>query len=42
MKTDSMTNLLKQNNSEISVVKANKILVAIEILENKERPSSKY
>jgi hypothetical protein len=26
MKTDSMTNFLKQNNSEISVVKANKIL----------------
>jgi len=42
MKTDSMTNLLKQNNAEISVVKANKILVAIELLENKERPSSKY
>jgi len=42
MKTDSMTNLLKQHNAEISVVKANKILVAIEILEDKERPSSKY
>lgn len=42
MKTDSMTNLLKKNNSEISVVKANKILMAIEILEEKERPSSKY
>ena len=42
MKTDSMTNLLKQNNAEISVVKANKILVAIDILEEKERPSSKY
>ena len=42
MKTDSMTNLLKQNNAEISVVKANKILVAIGILEDKERPSSKY
>lgn len=42
MKTDSMTNLLKLNNSEISVVKANKILVAIELLEDKERPSSKY
>ena len=42
MKTDSMTKLLKLNNSEISVVKANKILVAIELLENKERPSSKY
>ena len=42
MKTDSMTNLLKQNNAEISVVKANKILVAMDLLENKERPSSKY
>jgi len=42
MKTESMTNLLKQNNAEISVVKANKILVAIELLEEKERPSSKY
>ena len=37
-----MTNLLKLNNAEISVVKANKILVAMELLENKERPSSKY
>ncbi len=42
MKTDSMTNLLKQNDSKISTVKANKILVAIELLEEKERPSSKY
>jgi len=42
MKTDSMTNLLKQHNAEISVVKANKILVAIDFLEEKERPSSKY
>ena len=42
MKTDSMTNLLKQNNAEISTVKANKILVALELLEDKERPSSKY
>ena len=42
MKTESMTNLLKLNNAEISVVKANKILVAIGILEDKERPSSKY
>lgn len=42
MKTDSMTNLLKQKNAEISVVKANKILVALELLEEKERPSSKY
>ena len=42
MKTDSMTNLLKQHTSDISVVKANKILVALELLEDKERPSSKY
>jgi hypothetical protein len=42
MKTDSMTNLLKQNNAKISAVKANKILVGLEILEEKERPSSKY
>ena len=42
MKTDSMTNLLKLNNADISVVKANKILVALELLEEKERPSSKY
>jgi hypothetical protein len=42
MKTDSMTNLLKQHNAEISVVKANKILVVLELLEEKERPSSKY
>jgi len=42
MKTDSMTNLLKQNNAEISTVKANKILVAYTLLEEKERPSSKY
>ena len=42
MKTDSMTNLLKQNKADISAVKANKILVKLEILEEKERPSSKY
>ena len=42
MKTDSMTNLLKQHGSKISTVKANKVLVAIEMLEEKERPSSKY
>ena len=42
MKTDSMTNLLKQHNAKISVVKANKILVSIGLLEDKERPSSKY
>jgi hypothetical protein len=42
MKTDSMTNLLKSNDSKISTVKANRILVAIALLEEKERPSSKY
>lgn len=42
MKTDSMTNLLKQNKAEISTVKANKILVSLGILEDRERPSSKY
>jgi hypothetical protein len=42
MKTDSMTNLLKQHKAEISAVKANKILLSLELLEDKERPSSKY
>lgn len=42
MKTESMTNLLKQKNADISTVKANKLLLALEILEDKERPSSKY
>lgn len=42
MKSESMTKLLKQRKAEISAVKANKILVALEILEEKERPSSKY
>ena len=42
MKTESMTKLLKQRNVEISTVKANKILLALAILEDKERPSSKY
>ena len=42
MKTDSMTKLLKKNNSKISTVKANRILLALDILEDKERPSSKY
>ena len=37
MKTESMTKLLKQKNVEISAVKANKILLALEILEDKER-----
>jgi hypothetical protein len=42
MKTDSMTNLLKQKQADISTVKANKILLALELLEEKERPSTKY
>lgn len=42
MNTDSMTSLLKQHNAEVSTVKANKILVACKILEDRERPSSKY
>ncbi|MDH3349666.1 MAG: hypothetical protein OEM02_16385 [Desulfobulbaceae bacterium] len=41
-KTDSITNLLKLNMVKISAVKANKILVALELLVEKERPSSKY
>ena len=42
MKTDSMTNLLKQKQADISTVKANKVLLALGLLEDKERPSSKY
>ena len=42
MKTDSMTNLLKKGGTKISTVKANKILVSLELLEDKERPSTKY
>ena len=42
MKTDSMTNLLKQMNAEISTVKANKVLLGLGLLEEKERVSSKY
>lgn len=40
--TDSLTNLLKANNANISAVKANKILVSIGVLEEKERPSTKH
>jgi hypothetical protein len=43
MKTDSITNLLKQHDElKLSAVKANKILLSLGILEEKERPSSKY
>jgi len=41
-KTDSITNLLKLHNVEISAVKANKALVSMGLLDEKERPSSKY
>lgn len=40
--TDSMTNLLKLHKAEISAVKANKSLVALGLLHEMERPSSKY
>ena len=39
-RTDSITNLLKANNAEISAVKANKLLLQKGILEEKERESS--
>jgi hypothetical protein len=41
-KTESLTNLLKLNSMEISAVKANKVLVALGLLSEKERPSSKF
>ena len=41
-KTDSITKLLKLKETNISAVKANKILVALDLLEEKERPSSKH
>ena len=41
-KTDSLTNLLKLSNVDLSTVKANKILVSLGLLAEKERPSSKY
>ena len=41
-KTDSMTKLLKLKDAKISAVKANKILVALNLLAEKERPSAKH
>ena len=41
-KTDSITNLLKFNSADISAVKANKALVNLGFLSEKERPSAKY
>jgi hypothetical protein len=40
--TDSITNLLKANSAGISAVKANKILVGLNLLAEKERPSAKH
>ncbi len=40
--TDSITNLLKSRNADLSAVKANKTLVALGLLAEKERPSAKY
>ena len=42
VQTDSITNLLKLKNSDLSAVRANKILVTLGLLVEKERPSSKY
>jgi len=43
MRTESLTALLKnQNKVKLSAVKANKILLQMGLLEEKERPSSKY
>lgn len=41
-KTDSITNLLKLKGIKISAVKANKILLTLGLLAERERPSSKY
>lgn len=40
--TDSITNLLKLHKAELSAVKANKTLVALGLLAEEARPSSKY
>ncbi len=40
--TDSMTNLLKAHNAGVSAVKANKLMLAMGLLEEKQRRSSKY
>ena len=40
--TAAITNLLKAHDAGVSAVKANKALLAMGILEQKERPSSKY
>ncbi len=40
-KTDSMTNLLKAQGATLSAVKANKVLISLGILAERERPSGK-
>lgn len=40
--TDSITNLLKLHKADLSAVKANKTLVALRLLSEEERPSTKY
>ena len=42
VQTDSITSLLKSKKVEMSAVKANKILVALGLLAEKERPSAKH
>ena len=42
MESESITNLLKLHNVDLSAVKVNRILVDLGFLEEKERPSSKY
>ncbi len=41
-KTESITKLLKEHNSELSAVGANRALVALGLLSEEERPSAKY
>ena len=40
--TDSISNLLKLHGADISAVKANRVLVALGLLSEEERPSAKY
>jgi hypothetical protein len=42
VQTDSITKLLKSKKVEMSAVKANKILVTLGLLAEKERPSAKH
>jgi hypothetical protein len=42
VQTDSITKLLQSKKVDMSAVKANKILVALGLLAEKERPSAKH